>query len=620
MFIVLAPDDGGALQVFIQYLSKAMTPQEYAASAIKDFEQGLGDFKVLSEGEIKVGVESGYEQVFVGTQSGVPLEVKLVSLIRGSQAIVILAASPQANFDSQKGNFDDIIHSLRLEEPSLSGITRKGALTLIDSGPTTIDPALSRDTTAASYVVEIFSGLVTLDTELKVVPDIAEKWDTGNDGKTYTFHLRHDVKFHNGKDVTAGDFKYSLERAADPATGSQTAASYLGDIVGIEDKLSGKATEVSGVKVLDDYTLQITIDSPKAYFLAKLVHPVAFVVDQENVKSGKDWWRTPNGTGPFKLKEWKVDELLALERNNLYYGIMPKLENVIFRLWAGVSMVMYETGEIDITSVSTQDIERVLDPANSLNKELITTPEFTLWYIGFNAARAPFDDAGVRQAFCQAVDKDKIIKLVLKDMGKRADGILPPGMPGYNAGLNGLAFDPEKAKDLIWQSKYGDISNLPSITFTTAGRGEVSPVTEAVIDMWKQNLGVEVSIRQIEPEQYPYIISKEKDELFDIGWVADYPDPQNFLDILFHSKSKDNVGEYSNSEIDALLETAREEMDTATRLKMYQDIEQKLVDDAACLPLFFNVSYTLVKPYVKGFVAAPMPISWLRYVSIEPHE
>jgi oligopeptide transport system substrate-binding protein len=618
--IILAPNNAGVVQVLIQYISTKMTSEEYAADTIAASQEGLADFEVVSEGAVELGDESGYEYVFTWSESGFPFKARLVSLAHGSRAFGIMAASRKDTFDSLKDVLDGIVYSFRLEEPKPFDVSRKDSLVLFDIGPKTIDPALSREVTSASYVLEIFSGLVTLDRELQVAPEIAEKWETSEDGKTYTFHLRQDAKFHDGKAVKANDFKYSLERACDPATRSKTAATYLDDIVGVKDKLSGKANEISGVKVLDDYTLQVTIDAPKAYFLSKLAHPVAFVVDQNNVKSGEEWWRKPNGTGPFKLKEWKEDELLVLERNDRYYGEMPQLENVAFRLWSGIPMMMYETGELDIASVSLIDIERVLDPANALNKELVTAPESSLSYIGFNVTRPPFDDAKVRQAFCHAVDKDKIIKLVLKNMVKRADGILPPGMPGYNEGLMGLEFDPEKASELIRQSKYVSVSNLPPITFTTSGLGEVSPIDEAIIDMWRQNLGVEVDIRQIDPDTYPYVLKEEKDEIFNMGWVADYPDPQNFLDVLFHTGTDENTGEYSNPEVDTLLEAARGEMDTAARLKLYQKAEQMLVDDAACVPLFFSVNYTLVKPYVKGFVAAPMPIPWLKYISLEPHE
>lgn len=493
-------------------------------------------------------------------------------------------------------------------------------LTLFGIGPRTLDPALVRETTSSAYVSEIFSGLVSFDPELKLVPDIAKDWEVSSDGRTYTFFLRGGVRFHSGEEVTAQDFKYSFERACDPETGSKTAATYLGDIVGAKKKLSGEVEEVKGIEVIDEYTLQITIDSPKAYFLQKLAHPCAFVVDRENVESGENWWRHPNGSGPFKLKKWEKGKLLVLKRNNSYYGKLPDVEKVKFKLWRGVPIRMYERGEIDLTHVSRVNIERVLDPENPLHQELVPVPKLSLSYIGFNCSKPPFDNPKVRKAFCLAVDKEKIIRLTLKGMAKKANGILPPRLPGHNPELKGLAFDPEKAKKLIRQSKYGNVDNLPSIILTAPGRGYLSNLSGALVDMWRRHLGVEVKVKQLEPEKYAYLLEKEKDEMFRMGWMADYPDPQNFLDILFHGQSEENFGSYSNPKVDKLLEKARKERDAQTRLKIYHQAEKLLIQDAACLPLYFPIDYVLVKPYVKNFVGTSMPIPWLKYVQVEKNE
>lgn len=495
------------------------------------------------------------------------------------------------------------------------GTPEEATLNLFDVGPQTLDPALAREVTSMNYICEIFSGLVSFDPKLNLIPDIASRWEISGDGRTYIFFLRRGVRFHNGREVKAQDFKYSLERACDPRTGSRTAAIYLGDIVGAMDKLAGRAREIRGIKVLDDYTLQITIDAPKVYFLQKLAHPCAYVVDRENVEQGADWWRHPNGTGPFKLKRWERDKLLVLERNDSYYGQLPRLKQVVFKLWGGVPMMLYEKGEIDLAHVPGEAIERVLDPANPLHRELIEVTQLSIFYLGFNCARPPFDDPKVRQAFCLAVDKEKLIKLVLKGMVKRADGILPPGLTGYNPQLEGLRYDPKLAGELLRNSKYGDA--LPSLILTTAGRGELSNLDGALVDMWRRNLGVEVKVRQLEPEKYAYLLREEKDNLFELGWVADYPDPQNFLDVLFYSKSEENIGEYHNPQVDALLERARAERDGKARLALYRKAEELLVRDAACLPLFFDVDYVLVKPYVKGYVGTPMPIPWLKYIWLE---
>jgi oligopeptide transport system substrate-binding protein len=494
------------------------------------------------------------------------------------------------------------------------------ALNLYGQDPYTLDPALTSEMASGEYIMQIFGGLVRSGDNLEPAPDIAERWEVSDDGRTYTFYLREDVKFHDGRQLKAEDFKYSWERACDPQTGSLTAATYLGDIVGVGEVLAGITTEISGVKVIGDYTLEVTIDAPKSYFLSKLTFPTAFVVDRTNVEAGGKWWSNPNGTGPFWLKQWDEGKSLVLERNELYYGELVKVNEVVFHLWGGMPMDMYETGEIDVTAVDLNYIEKVTDETGPFYSDLRVTPELSFFYIGFNAAKPPFDDANIRRAFSQAIDKDKLVSLVFKGMVQRADGILPPGMPGYNEALQGLGYDIDKAEELIAQSSYGDVSALPPITITTGGEGgPIGPDLESIVYQWRQNLGVEVKVRQLEPQRFYYYLKQEKDEMYSLGWIADYPHPQNFLDVLFHSGADNNYGEYSNPEVDALLEAAGVEGDSELSLALYQQAEQKLVSDAACLPIYFGQSYILVKPYVKGYNPNPLGFVRLNEVSVEPH-
>jgi oligopeptide transport system substrate-binding protein len=494
----------------------------------------------------------------------------------------------------------------------------QGDLALWDTGPITLDPAISADISSHIYVMQIFSGLVRLDGELNIVPDIAESWEKSPDGKTYTFHLRQGAEFHDGREVTAADFKYSWERACDPVTGSGTAATYLGDIIGVRDMLAGEAEEISGVVIVGDYTLRVTIDAPKAYFLNKLAYPTAFVVDRNDVESGQNWWQEPNGTGPFRLREWRPGQQLILERSQTYYGEPARLEQVGFRFLAFSPMALYETGQIDVAPVSVNYIDQVSDETNPLHEELAVTPELSLYYIGFNTAQPPFDDVNVRRAFCRAVDKEHIARVILRDMISAADGILPPGMPGYDEALEGLAYDVEQAKELIAASKYGDISNLPPITLTVDGYGNAIPAyLGAIIQQWQENLGVEVSVRQLETENFLYDLKEEKDEMFMLGWIADYPDPHNLLDILFYTGSQNNIFEYSNPTLDTLLDEAAIEQNRTVRLAMYQQAEQMVVDDAPCLPLFHGTNYMVVRWYVKGYQLGPLGIPDLSKVYID---
>ncbi|MFH0942199.1 MAG: peptide ABC transporter substrate-binding protein [Chloroflexota bacterium] len=506
-------------------------------------------------------------------------------------------------------------------QPTVSlPVTSGGVLNLYDIDPFTLDPALAADATSSEYILQIFSGLVRLGGDLAPEPDIARRWEVSNGGRTYTFQMREDVAFHDGRRVMAKDFKYSWERAAAPATGSQTAATYLGDIVGVREMLRGQSREINGVKVLGDYTLEVTIDAPKSYFLSKLTYPTAFVVDKANVALGGEWWRKPNGTGPFKLSEWQKSERLVLARYAAYYGEKAKLDSVVFKFLSGVPLEMYETGEIDVAGVSVASIDKVTDQAGPFFRELEVIPELSFAFIGFNHTRPPFDDANVRRAFAQAVDKEKLVSLAFRGTVAAARGILPPGMPGYNQGLKGRGFDVARAKSYLAASKYGSAAGLPPVTLTTSGWGGLIPgYLDALVVQWRENLGVEVTVRQLEPETFFYRLRQEKDEMFDMGWIADYPHPQDFLEILFGTGSESNFGDYSNPGVDALLARAAVEPDTARMLALYQQAEEMLVEDAACLPLWYGKNYLLVKPYVKGYQPNPLGFVRLEKVSVIEH-
>jgi oligopeptide transport system substrate-binding protein len=486
--------------------------------------------------------------------------------------------------------------------------------------PYSLDPATIGDATSILYVIQIFSGLVRFNENLEIVPDIAEDWDISDDGTVYTFYLRDDILFHSGKKVTAGDFKYSWERACQPTTGSQTAATYLGDITGAGEVIVGEKENISGVEAIDDHTLRITIEEPKSYFLYKLTYATAFVVNKNNVESSKDWWRNPDGTGPFKLQRWDDNSLLVLERNE-YYASQNSLHGVStinFQLWAGRPMDLYETGQIDIGHVSLDYIEKVTDANGDFHSQLEILPELNVTYLGFNCQKPPFDDIDIRRAFSMVINRDKLTSLVYKDAVNSAVGILPPGMPGFNESLNGILHDLEFAHQLIGESKYGSVINLPPISITTGGwGGQIPSELEAIIHEWRLNLGVEVEVRQLEPEVYLYELIQEKDELFYWGWSADYPHPQNFLEILFASGSEYNIGEYSNQEVDELLKMASREQDPEISYELYRKAEQILVSEAACLPLWYGKSYVLVKPYVEGYSLNPLGYTMLSEVTIE---
>jgi oligopeptide transport system substrate-binding protein len=493
-----------------------------------------------------------------------------------------------------------------------------GDLRLRGGDPINLDPAaFIGDAGSAIYMVEIFGGLVTIDRDLNIAPDIAESWEISDDGTVYTFHLRRDALFHDGRRVTAQDFKYSLERTAGSQV-SPVAESFLGDIVGARDMARGRADSMSGLQVIDDSTLQITIDAPKPYFLSKLTYPTAFVVDQRQVEANpRNWSQRPNGTGPYKLTEWRINERIILEANENYHLGAPLTQRVLFNLAGGSSLTLYENGDIDVAGIGVDDIERIQDPSDPLNAEYKTGPNLAISYIAFNTREPPFDDVNVRLAFAHAVDRQQIIDVIYRGALPLAESYMQPGLPGYNPDAKAPGFDPELARDFLSRSRYGSADALPPIVLTEVGGGATVPVdTQAIVDMWRENLGVEVTIELSESATFFQDVDSGNLQLWTLGWIMDYPDPENLIDLHFFSESRQNSTFYSNTEVDALIQQARTEQDQEARLQLYQQAEEIIISESPWIPLFYGVDHFVVKPYVSGYDPAPIYYPRLRYVEV----
>ena len=529
------------------------------------------------------------------------------------------APAPQA--PAQEASPGATTESAAISETTQSS-KRGGTLVRLFSDPPTLDPHLTTDNISGSIVNEIFGGLVTLTPDLEPVPDLASRWEVSSDGTVYTFHLRSEAKFHSGKAVTAEDVRWSLERVTNPSTGSPVAEQYLSDILGVKEKINGEAETIRGLRVIDERTIEVTIDAPKAYFLAKLTYPTAFVVDPENVEADpENWTRKPNGTGPFTLAEYVVGERLVLARFDEYHLGPAFLDKVDFILSGGNAMIMYENDEIHLTGVGLADLERVKDPSEALNFDLHQAPpSFSTSYIGMNVEIPPLDDPKVRQALNYTVNKEQINSAVLEGLMVPAKGIIPPGFPSYTEGLRGYEYNPEKAKQLLLESKYGaNLEEIPLITLSISGSfGADLPLDmEVMLKEWEE-LGLRVEIQQTEWATYLQDLHGRRYQMFRIGWGADYPDPENFLDILFHSKSDNNHTGYNNSLVDSLLERARVERSREARFALYNQAEQIILDDAPWIPLWHSGERNvLIKSNVKDYLLTPMTLPKYRYVYFE---
>lgn len=495
------------------------------------------------------------------------------------------------------------------------GVDRSQAIYLSSGQPRTIDPATTHSG-PGGVEGHIFSGLVTLDTDLQVQPELAAGWDVAEDGAVYTFYLRRNALFHDGRPVTAGDVIFSWERAADPAIASDTVQTYLGDIVGVRERLAGQADHIRGLRAVDDYTLEVRIDAPKVYFLAKLTYPVAFVVDQHNVGE-PDWQYRANGTGPFRLQVWRDDEIIVLARNDRYYLEPASVPHLVYLMGAGIPLSLYETDQIDVVGVDGSTLERVQDPNSRLFPDLRTGINMCTTFIGLNNRVPPFDNPLVRQAFNYAVDKERLIDTLHRGNALPATGLLPPGMPGYSGRQAGYPYDPEKARALLAEAGYGDPADFPLLIYSTAGYGDAGSLVTAVITMWQQNLAVTIEPVLVDPYiYYDELYAGNVGHLFSFGWCADYPDPENFLDVLLHSDSRQNLGGYHNPAVDARLEQARVETDVSARMALYAEIETQGVEEAAVVFLSHSLAAVLVKGHVHNYELVPISVPQWRHITL----
>jgi oligopeptide transport system substrate-binding protein len=618
--IVLDAPDGEMVVVLFYSPMPADASLEQAAKQIRDgTASGVKDVAPVDDRAIKLadGRDAWVSEYDAAYKSGGPIKVIVTSAARGGRLFSLRTYGPPDSITRARTTLDDIAAGMILASPLRFGIPEDQAL--FDLGGESTNPRVYDPATGGGDQL-VFSGLVALSPQLQVIPDVAEGWDISPDGTVYTFHLRQNARFHNHRPVTAQDVVYSWERAADPAVRSDTVLTYLGDIVGVAERRAGKADQIAGLRAVDDRTLEVTIDAPKPYFLMKLTYRTANIVDRGNVESGPEWYRTPNGTGPYRLIRWEHNQLQLYERNDDFYLTPPAIRYIVVQLYAGIGIRMYETGEIDMTGIGAYDLERVRDPSEPLHRDLIEGVSMCTSYVSFDAAQPPFEDPKVRQAFALAVDRQRYSDLVLRGSGIPARGLYPPALPGYSAGLRGLDFDPDLARRRLAESTYGGVAKLPPIIFTRGGFGsEVGPSVATLIAMWQQHLGVTIQVENLEPNKaQDELHAGHHGQIFSSGWCADYPDPENFADALFHSSAQQNLGHYANPALDRLLEQARIERDVTKRIQMYQQAEQQIVDDAPAIFLSHSLSFVLVKPRIKGYVLTPIAVPIERYLSIGP--
>jgi ABC-type transport system substrate-binding protein len=551
----------------------------------------------------------------------------MAALVVAVGVLVIVLVAGGGDADNNGQTQGDETPGATDEPDGDNGERAPGELRLLGPEPITLDPHIAQDAESAQYIMEIFGGLVTLSPELEVQPDLATELPTvENGGKmanadgtvTYTFHIRENAVFHDRTRVTAQAVKDSIERAADPATQSLVSEFFLGDNVGVTEKLRGDADDVSGIVVQDASTVAITTERDIPSFLSKLTYPTAFVVDTDQIEADpNNWTRHPNGTGPYSLDEWRLGERIVLQANERYHLGAPSVKTVRYLL-TGEALTLYDADEIDVTNVGLADLVSVQDPANELNAEYHTGNQLAMDYIGFNVESPPFDDPLVRQAFAMAIDKNSIASGPLQNAIPVANSIMMPGLAAYDPNARAPQFDAEQARQLLEDSSYGGADDLPPITLAESGAGATSgPTTTAIVEMWRENLGVEVEIEQADAATFFQFVDEGRYQMFSLAWIMDYKDEEDILNIHFDSESPNNNTGYSNNEVDTLLRQAQLETDSQARIDLYREAERLILADVPWFPLFFSQYHVLIKPYVQNFQIPPAVVPRLRFITLE---
>ncbi len=489
------------------------------------------------------------------------------------------------------------------------------------------DPARPSSQQSITVSQLIFAGLVRLDADLQVQPDGAEHWQVSPDGTTYTFRIRRNLRFGNGDPVTAHDFVYSFNRALDPEHAAFGIREQLSHIVGVEDMVAGRTSTVPGIRAIDDHTLEIQLDSPRAFFLSQLALPFSFVVPRQLIaESGDDWIEMAYGTGPFRVQEWHHGTEIVLTANPYYWRGTPGVAGVHLPFYPDNTEAYqdYRRGKLDITGSSQSGIPAAHVAEVQVLPDFRTAPALIVRYIGFNNLLPPFDNVFVRRAFALAVDKQTLAQQILSNTVVPTERILPMGMPGSQLAVKGLEFDPVGARAALHLAGYAGDQALPPITLTYGLEGDNAIVAEALRRFWRDTLGVEVTLEGLNLNTFigrldeTYYHPAQGLQMYLSVWGADYPDPQNFLSQQLRTGSPNNNGHWSHAEFDRLVDQADQmgaQQQREQRLRLYHDAEQIAVTDVGWLPLYSPRVNVLVRPTVQGLIFTPQGLvanDWTR--------
>ena len=588
--IKLTPDDIIG-DIYLLYTDGNLSNVDIVDQFISPIKQ-QPDFTILSETNLTLANDNEAYQIQYQWKDTNSLKNGFVQSVTDKiKNYIIIFEIDSLIYDNNLPTIRLLANSFQSLEPQPYDIPRYESLVLhIDSGPVSLDPAFATGAKSIQYIQQIFSGLTGFDKDGYLQPDIADTWLISEDAHTYTFTIKDNATYHSGRKVTSNDIQYSWERAL-KSQNKKNVLNYLGDILGAREFSSGDTDNLEGFNIIDDSKFEIKLVSPTPYFISKLSHSHTFLVDSEQLirysENNRAWEAKPIGTGPFVMGDWLPGVIMYLYPYPDYHLNKPEIDSLIFRLYGGKPALMYQSGEIDATTLFSDE---VIDIYNSdlifggspvKEQNLIKSTEMSTYYIGFNTQSIPFDDINVRKAFAQSSNVETIVSNYFESVHQNAYGLIPPQMPDFNSNLdnNDYIYDPESALNYLSNSNYYLDKTLPDIFYNTPGYSGPNALISEIINSWIDNLGVNITTNVIPPDQYYYSIDKVSYDIYDYGWIADYPDPHNFLYSLFHSKAGSNVSKYNNPDYDSLIDLATMETNDDKRIQYNIDAEDKLSND-----------------------------------------
>ncbi|GHO82044.1 peptide ABC transporter substrate-binding protein [Dictyobacter formicarum] len=516
--------------------------------------------------------------------------------------------------------------------PESQQIFRWGILGSTDF--TTLDPALATDAADVAAIQTIFTGLVQFNDKGDIKPQLAASYQVSPDGLMYTFNLKPNLKFSDGKPLTASDVAYSINRALDPKLQSPV-SSYLSLIKDSDAMVTGKIKTLinDSLIVKDPQTIAIVIRQPVAYFLQTLAYPVSYVVEKSIVeKYGKNWTDHLNeggGAGPFKVAKYSHTVGLDMVPNTEYYGAQPKLKQLEMHMTGQPEAAYnaYVSGQLDYSGIPNGKLDEALKRPDHVH-----VPVLALRMIQMNYLTKPFDNLKVRQAFDISLDRDLLAKTLFRGLVIPSNRFIPEGMYGANPaqvkgpdGTTSTAGNANMARKLLQEGLkeegYSSVTALPTITFTETNATNSLKRANALIDQWKTVLGVNIKVNAVDAQTYSKLLhdntGKTGLQMWDYAWQADFPDPHDWLNVFFGKGELQNNMNYGQNNspmakdqqaIQAELQKADYMLDKDARAKKYNELEQKLSTEAAWISMYQTAADAMLSPHVHGYSNNPLGV------------